>query len=67
MFLCLLASASFAGNITIVTESQSNIVETYTLNINIESDTSMATLSSEDTQIVSRLKFSCRLMLIYQR
>ena len=54
MFLCLLASASFAGNITIVTESQSNIVETDTLNINIESDTSMATLSCEDTQIVSQ-------------
>ena len=54
MFLCLLASASFAGNITIVTESQSNIVETDTVNIDIDSATSMATLSSEDTQIVSR-------------
>ena len=42
MTICLLTAATYAGNITIVTESQSTIVETDT--VNVESDTSMATL-----------------------
>ena len=50
--ICLLTAATFAGNITIVTESQNILVKTNT--VNIETVDSEATLNCKDTQIVSQ-------------
>ena len=52
MTIFLLTAATYAGKITIVTGSQSTIVETDM--VNVESDTSTVTLSCGDTQIVSQ-------------